>query len=104
MATSASNGKLSSKRQCTASTTLASLLSFRCGAGGMAERDESLSFSWQTDAAALSFLGGAAFNKTIRSICTEAYLTCRDDPERWISYSRRKAFYKRTRYRHTTYT
>jgi hypothetical protein len=71
----------------------------------MTERDKALSFNWQADPTAFSFLGSAAFDKTVRSIVTEAYLLCRGDPEHgWISYSRRKAFYKSTRYRRTTYT
>ena len=70
----------------------------------MKPTDKALSFHWQTDADALPFLGSAAFDETVRSIVTEAYLACRADPEQWISYSRNKNFYRRTRYRRTTYT
>lgn len=66
-------------------------------------RDKALSFHWEADPAALPFLGRAAFDETVRSIVTEAWLVCRDDPEQGISYSRRWAFYKRTRYRRTIY-
>ena len=70
----------------------------------ISRRDKALSFHWQTDADALPFLGRAAFDETVRAIVTEAYLLCRADPEQWISYSRNKNFYRRTRYRRTTYT
>lgn len=67
--------------------------------------DKALSFHWQIDADALPFLGeAAATDATVRSIVAEAILVCRSDPEQWISYSRRKNFYWRTRYRRTTYT
>lgn len=66
--------------------------------------DKALSFQWQTDADALPFLGAAAFDVTVRSIVIEAYLSCLTDPEQWISYSRNKNFYRRSRYRRTIYT
>lgn len=66
--------------------------------------DKALSFHWQTDADALPFLGAAAFDVTVRSIVIEAYLSCLADPEQWISYSRNKNFYRRSRYRRTIYT
>lgn len=40
---------------------------------------------------------------TRRAILTEAYLVARADPERLISYSRRKVFYEASRYRRTSY-
>src|SRR5262249_2271337 len=49
-------------------------------------------------------LGKPADDAAVRSIVTQAYLVGRNDPEGFISYSRRKDFYARTRYRGTEFT
>jgi hypothetical protein len=55
--------------------------------------DSPVSFRWLTDIEALSFLGVAVSDATIRASVTHAYVVARNDPDAWISYSRRKCWY-----------
>ena len=72
------------------------------------EHDHALGFHWRTGLTAFNSLGLPApasrhEEKTRAAILTEAALVGRGNPERMISYSRRKQFYEPTRYRLTSY-
>ena len=73
-------------------------------------RDRPLSFRWKADYATLSRILDLPVCKSRRgeramaSIVHDAALSARDDPQRRISYSRRKAFYAMAgRYHGTDY-
>jgi hypothetical protein len=75
------------------------------------ERDRPLSFRWKPlnpkilDCLGLPTPPSALHAQTRASILTEAYIIGRGEPERWISYSRRRDFYTgQRRYRGTAYT
>lgn len=71
------------------------------------QRDHPLSFHWHAPTL-VETLGLSLERKqaqALNAILTEAILLNRADPERWISYSRRRAFYSETsRYRSTSFT